>query len=44
MSYLSGNETIIGIGHQFITLELAKEEDLDRGQKLKNAFVMKEAF
>jgi len=43
MSYLSGNETIIGTGHQFITLELAKE-DLDRVQKLKNAFVMKEAF
>ena len=25
-------------------LELAKEEDLDRAQKLKNTFVMKEAF
>jgi len=35
MSYLSGNETIIGTGHRFITLELAKEEDLDRTQKLK---------
>jgi len=40
MSYLSGNETIIGTGHQFI---IAKE-DLDRAQKLKNTFVMKEAY
>ena len=44
MSYLSGNKTIIGTGNRFITLELAKEEDLDGAQKLKNVFVMKEAF
>ena len=44
MSYLSGNDAITSTGHQFITLELAKEEDLGGAQKLKNAFVMKEAF
>ena len=44
MSYLSGNETITYTGHRFITLELAKEEDLGGAQILKNAFMMKEAF
>jgi len=29
------NEIIIGKGHRFITLELAKEENLGRTQKLK---------
>ena len=44
MSYLSGNETITYTGHRFVTLELAKEEDLGGVKILKNAFVIKEAF
>ena len=43
MSYLLGYVTITSTGHQFVTLEQAKE-DLGGAQKLKNAFVMKEAF
>ena len=35
---------MISTGHRFVTLELAKEEDLGEAQKLKDTFVMKEAF